>query len=51
MANPGTVTAWPLDWRLKGRVWFDVDDGPRTHSRWVTLRAMRVLRWWEGLPR
>jgi hypothetical protein len=38
---------WPLDWRLPGRVWFDVDDGAGQPSRWVTLRAMRVLRWWE----
>jgi hypothetical protein len=38
---------WPLDWSLPGRVWFDVNDGPGKPSRWVTLRAMRVLRWWE----
>jgi hypothetical protein len=38
---------WPLDWRPKGRVWFEVDDGPGKPSRWVTLRALRVLRWWE----
>lgn len=38
---------WPLDWGLPGRVWFDIDDGPGMPSRWVTLRAMRVLRWWE----
>jgi hypothetical protein len=42
---------WPLDWRPKGRVWFDVDDAEGKPARWVTLRAMRVLRWWEGLPR
>ncbi len=38
---------WPLDWSLAGRVWFDVDDGEGEPSRWVTLRAMRVLTWWE----
>src|SRR5438552_638290 len=38
---------WPLDWSPPGRVWFDVDDGPGEPSRWVTLRALRVLRWWE----
>lgn len=38
---------WPLDRSLPGRVWFDVDDGAGKPSRWVTLRAMRVLRWWE----
>jgi hypothetical protein len=39
---------WPLDWSLPGRVWFDVNDGVGQPSRWVTLRAMRVLRWWEA---
>jgi hypothetical protein len=38
---------WLLDWSLPGRVWFDVDEGAGKPSRWVTLRAMRVLRWWE----
>ena len=38
---------WPLDWSPAGRVWFDVDDGAGEPSRWVTLRAMRVLRWWD----
>ncbi len=40
--------AFLLDWTLPGRVWFDVNDGPGKPSRWVTLRAMRVLRWWES---
>ncbi|MFO7548005.1 MAG: squalene cyclase [Acidimicrobiia bacterium] len=39
---------WPLDESPTGRVWFDVDDGAGRPSRWVTLRAMRVLKWWEG---
>jgi hypothetical protein len=39
--------SWPLDWKLPGRVWFEVDDGVGKPSRWVTLRAMRVLRWCE----
>lgn len=39
--------SWPLDWTMGGRVWFDVDNGPEEPSRWVTLRAMRVLRWWD----
>src|SRR5262249_3092473 len=39
---------WPLDCCSPGRVWFEVDDGPGQPSRWVTLRAMRVLRWWES---
>jgi hypothetical protein len=39
---------WPLDVNPRGRTWFDVDDGEGEPSRWVTLRAARVLRWWEG---
>jgi hypothetical protein len=39
--------AWRLDWNLPGRVWFDVNEGAGKPSRWVTLRAMRVLSWWE----
>ena len=38
---------WLLDWSPAGRVWFDVDEGAGQPSRWVTLRAMRVLSWWE----
>lgn len=38
---------WPLDRQLPGRVWVEVNDGPGQSSRWVTLRALRVLRWWE----
>ena len=43
---------WPLDWNPTGRVWFEVDNGPGKPSRWVTLRALRVLKWWEtvGVP-
>lgn len=39
---------WPLDWNPTGRTWFDVDDGEDEPSRWVTLRALRVLDWWDG---
>lgn len=39
---------WPLDRTPTGRRWFDVDDGEGEPSRWITLRAMRVLRWWSG---
>ncbi len=38
---------WPLDRRDPGRVWFDVDEGAGEPSRWVTLRALRVLGWWD----
>jgi hypothetical protein len=39
---------WPLDWNPVGRTWFHVDDGEDQPSRWVTLRALRVLRWWDS---
>ena len=32
-----------------GKVWFDLEDGDGKPSRWNTLRAMRVLRWYEQL--
>jgi hypothetical protein len=38
---------WALDWTPKGQVWFEVDAGPGKSSKWVTLRAMRVLKWWD----
>ena len=38
----------PLDWNPEGRTWFDVDDGQDRPSRWITLRALRVLKWWEN---
>ena len=38
---------WPLDWNPTGRTWFEVDDGEGEPSRWITLRAMRVLEWWD----
>jgi hypothetical protein len=39
---------WALDWTLPGRVWFEMDEGLGLPSRWMTLRALRVLRWWDG---
>ena len=41
---------WLLDWSQPGRVWLHVDDGAGRPSRWVTLRAMRVLSWWDRAP-
>ena len=39
---------WVLEKNPKGRTWFDIDDGPGKPSRWVTLRALRVLSWAAG---
>lgn len=38
---------WPLDWSLRGRVWFEMEEVGKP-SRWVTLRALRVLKWWDA---
>lgn len=37
---------WSLQNSYKGKVYFDMEQ-PGTPSRWNTLRALRVLRWWE----
>ena len=39
---------WLLDRIYPGRVHFDLDDPVGAPSRWNTLRALRVLDWWEG---
>ncbi len=38
---------WPLQNRYKGKTYFELErlGAP---SRWNTLRALRVLRWWDG---
>ena len=48
--GPGAATTAPGRWTgvLPGRVWFHMDDGAGEPSRWVTLRAARVLRWWDA---
>jgi hypothetical protein len=39
---------WLLDRIHPGRVHFDIEDGVGAPSRWNTLRALRVLDWWDG---
>ncbi len=46
---------WALENPHPGRVYFEMDEGEGRPSRWNTLRAMRVLRWYQqprqiGLP-
>ena len=41
---------WLLDRIHPGRVHFDLEGGAGTPSRWNTLRALRVLKWWDGTP-
>lgn len=38
---------WAVDWTLRGRAWLVMDRGPGEPSPWVTLRALRVLKWWD----
>lgn len=38
---------WPLDWQLKGPVWFVMEE-VGAPSRWITLKALRILRWWDA---
>lgn len=41
---------WLMDWSPRGRRWFEFDAGAGQPSRWITLRALRVLKWWESAP-
>ncbi len=40
---------WLLGRVHAGRVHFDLEDGAGTPSRWNTLRALRVLKWWGSI--
>jgi hypothetical protein len=42
---------WALENPHPGAVHFDMDEGEGRPSRWNTLRAMRVLRWYEPFRR
>jgi hypothetical protein len=44
----GADGRWPLDVRYPGPMLVDLGDTEGEASRWITLRAMRVLRWWEA---
>ena len=38
---------WLLENTHPGRIHFALEDGDNQPSRWNTLRAMRVLEWYE----
>ncbi len=38
---------WPVERGHPGRMWHTMERGPGP-SRWNTLRARHVLRWWDG---
>jgi hypothetical protein len=46
-AKRGPEGVWVLENTHAGRVHFELEDGDGRASRWNTLRAMRVLKWWE----
>jgi hypothetical protein len=41
---------WPLEARYPGVMPVEIDEGEGRPSRWITLRTLRVLRWygWDG---
>jgi len=45
-ARRRTDGRWPLQNRYPGRTWFEMERVGEP-SRWNTLRALRVLRWWD----
>ncbi|HKB04343.1 MAG TPA: hypothetical protein VKD90_19115 [Gemmataceae bacterium] len=38
---------WPLQHRWKGKTYFELER-VGAPSRWNTLRALRILKWWDG---
>lgn len=47
-AGAGADGRWPKQPVHPGRYWFSLEG--RGRSRWATLRALRVLRWWDERP-
>lgn len=41
---------WALEWSVRGPSLLALDAGPGEPSRWITLRALRVLHWWNQRP-
>lgn len=42
---------WALDESPRGPIWFEIDRGIGRPSSWLTLRALRVLKWWDASTR
>ena len=42
---------WPLDVRYPGEMPVEMDEGEGRPSRWITLRALRVLDWYSSARR
>ena len=45
-ARRGSDGRWPLMYKYHGKAFFDMEQVGKP-SRWNTLRAMRVLKWWR----
>jgi hypothetical protein len=41
---------WPLNSGMSGRKFFDLEEAGQP-SRWNTLRALRILNWWNAKDR
>jgi len=46
-ARRGSDGVWPLTYKYHGKGFFDMEQVGKP-SRWNTLRALRVLRWWRS---
>jgi len=46
--NRGEDGRWPLQALHEDQYPHDLREQPGLPSRWTTLRALRVLRWYEG---
>jgi hypothetical protein len=46
-SKPDADGRWALETQYPGRMPVEIDDGEGRPSRWMTLRALRVLRWFE----
>jgi len=48
-AKADTNGMWHLENAHQGPCWLDYGEGEGFPSRWLTFRALRVLRWWDGV--
>jgi hypothetical protein len=46
-AKRGADGRWKVERGWRGKTWFELEAVGKA-SRWNTLRALRVVRWWEG---
>ncbi|MCB0115410.1 MAG: hypothetical protein KDD84_15025 [Caldilineaceae bacterium] len=48
LSKRGEDGRWPLEVRYPGEMPLEIDDGVGRPSRWITLRALRVLAWYRN---